>query len=268
MADDLAEPATASPETPPPGDGYRRLAWAGVELRWGSHRVLIDPLEDTDRLVGFLGRPRDPVERAAPPPGMTTDVLLTHAHPDHFDPVAIARQLQGGGRVWASPAVAPAVADAGLPVHPVSLGATYHMGPFQATPVAASDGFGDEQVSWVVGSAARRVVHAGDTLWHGHWWATARAHGPFEVAFLPINGFVGQLPGMTPTTVPSTMTPQQAVEAAHVLGARAVCPIHYGLFDNPPVYVESPDPLAALQQAAAGRHLTVAPPAGALHWAA
>jgi len=254
------------PDTPLATDGYRHLAWAGVELRWGRHCLLIDPLEDTGRLADYLGPPRGPVDRAEPRAWMTTDVLLTHAHPDHYDPAAIARQLQGGGRVWASPYVAHAVAADGFPVRPVAVGETYHVGPFRATPVPASDAFGDEQVSWVVGSARRRVLHAGDTLWHGHWWATARAHGPVDVAFLPINGVLGSPPGLTRTTVPGTMTPEQAVEAAYVLGARAVCPIHYGLFDNPPAYVESPAPRAALGAAAAARGIPVAPAAGAVAW--
>lgn len=254
------------PNTPLVPDGYRRLAWAGVELRWGRHRVLIDPLEDTRRLADYLGPRHGPLDRAEPRAGMTTDVLLTHAHPDHYDAAAIARQLQGGGRVWAPPGVANLVAADGFPVRPVTVGETYHVGPFRAAPVPASDAFGDEQVSWVVGSTGRRILHAGDTLWHGHWWATARAHGPVDVAFLPINGVLGAPPGMMPADVPGTMTPHQAVEAAHVLGARALCPIHYGLFDHPPAYVESPAPLAALHAAAAARGIPVAPAAGAIAW--
>lgn len=253
------------PNTTPATDGYRHLAWAGVELRWGSHRVLIDPLEDTARRADYLGPPRGLVDRAEPRAGMTTDVLLTHAHPDHYDPVAIARHLHGG-RVWASPGVAAVVAADGFPVRPVAVGETCQVGPFQATPVPASDGFGDEQVSWVVGSTRRRILHAGDTLWHGHWWATARAHGPVDVAFLPINGVLGAPPGMMPADVPGTMTPHQAVEAARVLGARALRPIHYGLFDHPPAYVEWPAPRAAFGAAAAARGVRVAPAAGALAW--
>jgi L-ascorbate metabolism protein UlaG (beta-lactamase superfamily) len=50
------------------------------------------------------------------------------------------------------------------------------------------------------------------------------------------------LTAFTPTEVPATLTPEQAVEAAVVLRARTVCAIHYGLFDNPPRYREQRDP--------------------------
>lgn len=266
MTSPLAAPK-AAPVTRRRG-AYRHLGWAGVELRWGTHRLLIDPLENVAPLAGVLGAPRRPLERSEPVAGMTTDVLLTHAHADHFDAPAIARQLQDGGAVWVAASLADEVARHGLSVRPVAVGETYRVGPFAASPVPASDGFGDAQVSWVVGSGERRVLHAGDTLWHGHWWAIAATHAPIDIAFLPINGFGGWWPGRTRADVPGSLTPHQAVEAAHVLGARAICPIHYGVFHNPPHYVEWPEALDTLREAAGRRGIVVAGSTGTIDWGA
>jgi len=64
---------------------------------------------------------------------------------------------------------------------------------------------------------------------------------PFDAAFLPINGVIVELDGFTPTDVPATLTPEQAVKAAAILRASTVCTIRHTLFQNPPRYVEQPD---------------------------
>jgi L-ascorbate metabolism protein UlaG (beta-lactamase superfamily) len=238
---------------------YRHLGWAGVEFRAGAHRVLIDPLEHTEPLLGFLGAPRLPLTAAERLPHVTTHVLLTHTHPDHFDPDAIRKHVSdANGEVLVAESLADAVASHGLPVRPVRLGERHHIGPFVATPVPASDGFGDVQHSWIVSTDGWRCFHGGDTIWHGHWSRIARDHAPIDVAFLPINGFVGAPPGAPRVDVPGSLTPHQAVEAAFLLGARSIVPIHHGVFHNPPMYVEWPDALGALTEAAARRGIVIA----------
>ncbi|PZS33721.1 MAG: hypothetical protein DLM59_06070, partial [Pseudonocardiales bacterium] len=56
--------------------------------------------------------------------------------------------------------------------------------------------------------------------------------------------------------VPVTLTPEQAVEAAAVLGAAAACAIHYELFDNPPTYTEQSDIRERFERAARQRGVT------------
>jgi L-ascorbate metabolism protein UlaG (beta-lactamase superfamily) len=75
-------------------------------------------------------------------------------------------------------------------------------------------------------------------MWHGNWWQIARDHGPFDLAFLPVNGVVARFEGYE-VNVPVTLTPEQAVEAAHALNASAACAIHYELFNNPLTYMSS-----------------------------
>ena len=100
----------------------------------------------------------------------------------------------------------------------------------------------------------RRFFHAGDTLWHGHWGQLGKHYGPFDVAFLPINGVLtdaGQ--GIESGAV---MSPEQAVDAALLLAARRVVPIHFGLND-PPYYVETADALERFLRRAEARDLPV-----------
>ncbi|MBC3840600.1 MBL fold metallo-hydrolase [Streptacidiphilus sp. 4-A2] len=67
----------------------RRLAWAGVEIRLGDTRLLIDPLENVAPLAPVMGPPHRPVDPVDTPPG--THALITHLHPDHYDHDLIAR---------------------------------------------------------------------------------------------------------------------------------------------------------------------------------
>lgn len=138
-------------------------------------------------------------------------------------------------------------------------------GPFRVTAVPSHDWRGDDQVAWVVEIDGRRMIHCGDTIWHGRWYEIARRYRSFDAAFLPINGVLTRLPGFTPTRVPATLTPEQAIEAAVVLRARRACPIHHGLFHRPPRYVEQPDVLARFEAAARRRGIeAVAPRDGEL----
>jgi L-ascorbate metabolism protein UlaG (beta-lactamase superfamily) len=149
--------------------------------------------------------------------------------------------------------IAPQVAGEGLRPWPMRLWepALFGAGEGAVTVIAVptSDGFGEDAVMWVVRAGGRSVLHGGDVMWHAHWWRIGAALGPFDMAFLPINGAVvrGRAPHVD---LPRTLTPEQAVAACVALGARALCPIHYGL-DDPPSYVEAPDALPRALRAGA-----------------
>ena len=232
----------------------RRLAWAGVEVRLGDTRLLIDPLEHAEPLAPVLGKPRRPLPPVDTPAG--THALVTHLHPDHFDPTVLTR-LAAPGTVGCHTPIAPTLTEAGLAPIPQDLEQPRTIGPLTVTPVTSLDWRGDDQVAWVVAGAGRRIIHCGDTMWHGSWWRIARDHGPFDVAFVPVNGVIARFDGFD-ATVPVTMTPEQGVEAAFALGAATACPIHHSLFHNPPVYVEQPDIEARFRRAAQARGITAA----------
>ena len=230
----------------------QRLAWAGVRLQLERTSLFLDPLINPDVWGPALPDALVPVDVAEG----DRFVAITHRHPDHFDPAAARRALGTSGSVLCSAEVAPVVVAAGFkvrtaaPYEPILLGDS-----FTATAVPAVDGYGDPQVSWVVSGGGRRIIHCGDTLWHGSWWHIGRQLGPFDAAFLPING--ARFGWRKPVSdVPAVMTPEQAVAAAVVLGARLLVPIHYGIV-KAAGYQEVAQPEAALLRAAHQRGMPV-----------
>lgn len=116
--------------------------------------------------------------------------------------------------------------------------------------VPAVDWRGDDQVSWVIEHNRHRIIHCGDTIWHGRWWRIAREYGPFDWAFLPVGGVTATDPGAESSGAQATLTPKQACVAASILEAAKLCPMHYRTFDHPPAYADRPNLLAGLAQAA------------------
>ncbi len=86
--------------------------------------------------------------------------------------------------------------------------------------------------------------------------ASARSTSPSS----QINGFIAQLEGFTPTDVPGSLTPEQAIEAAVVLRAQTACAVHHSLFDNPPNYAQQPDAVGRFLAAADRRGVTALVP--------
>ena len=236
----------------------QRLAWAGIRLQLPGATLFIDPLVNANEWGTALADPLIPVDDAIG----DTYVLVTHAHGDHFDAGAVAAALGGGG-VLAYPAgMTPTVPD-GARARPSTPWEPQLLGDFTATAVPASDGYGDLQVSWVVSAGGRRIFHGGDTLWHGHWWRIGRQFGPFDAAFLPVNG--ARFGWRKPVSgLPGVLTPEQAVAAATILGARRLVPIHYGV-SGMDEYVEVDDPVGQLRKAARGLPIAIQPTAPG-HW--
>lgn len=219
----------------------QRLSWAGVRLESGDTTLLCDPLLDPKALgVGWSLPPVQVVVNTPRRLGLITNLLN-----DHFDVGAMRTLLGPRGRVLCPHEIAPQVAGEGLRPWPMRLWepTLFGAGKGAVTVIAVptSDGFGEDAVMWVVRAGGRSVLHGGDVMWHAHWWRIGAALGPFDMAFLPINGAV--VHGRPPhVDQPRTLTPEQAVAACVALGARALCPIHYGLND-PPAYVETPEAL-------------------------
>jgi L-ascorbate metabolism protein UlaG (beta-lactamase superfamily) len=234
----------------------RRLSWAGVEVTSGASRLLLDPLAHAEPLRGFLGAPRAPLVPVAIDD--RTWVAVTHLHADHCDRVLLPR-VAARQVICHKPVVDDLAAD-GIAATAARLWEPIEAGPFRLTPVPSHDWRGDDQVAWVVEAGRHRLVHCGDTLWHGGWYEIARRYAGFDAACLPINGVIARLPGFAATDVPATLTPEQAIEAAVVLRTRRACPIHHGLFHNPPRYVEQDHALRRFRAAAHRRSIGVVAP--------
>lgn len=224
----------------------RRLGWAGVSIACQGHTLFIDPLASPDLWGGAFAELLVPIE----PPAGERRVLVTHLHGDHFDEPTLRRLLGERDEIVCSERVAGSVASRGFRVRAAALWEPVGVGPLTVTALPAVDGFGIDQVSWLVRAGDARIVHCGDTLWHGHWWDIRRHLGAdADLVFLPINGFRYQGRAPDVRRAPASLTPEQAVDAARVLGARRLVPIHYGL--SAPFYEEEARALERLQAAAA-----------------
>lgn len=240
----------------------QRLAWAGIRLQLANATLFVDPLIDPNIWASALADPMVAVDDAVG----DSYVLVTHRHPDHYDASAVAAALRNGGTL---------VHAEGTSFHPLPANVRERLSPpwepqllgdFTATPVPAVDGYGDRQVSWVVSAGGRRIFHGGDTMWHGNWWRIGRQFGRFDAVFLPVNGarFSWRKPASDESAV---LTPEQAMSAATILGARYLVPIHYGV-SGAEGYAEVDDVLGRLQRAAApaGPQVRILRPGEWLDW--
>jgi L-ascorbate metabolism protein UlaG (beta-lactamase superfamily) len=198
-----------------------RLTWIGhatVLIESGGRRFLTDPFL-RDRL-GPLRRRGASVDLGAI--GRLDAVLLSHAHPDHFDRRSL-RRLEGD----------PVI------VVPTGLGRVIERMGFQARELAADERTEIGGVG-VVGVPARHgrwprhpaaiamgflvegppsVYFAGDTSAFARLGAALA--GRVDVALLPIGSW-------GPHSAPWHLGPRGAARLAHAIGARVVVPIHWG----------------------------------------
>lgn len=238
----------------------RRLGWAGVEIECDGETLLIDYVRDTAPMAPLMRSPDEPFP-ASSRPGAAGAALLTHLHADHADADALAVALHDGAPVFRPERATGTQDDVeltaigetkftrhALATEIVGVWEERSVGPFRIVSAPAVDGFGDPQHSWIVECGGRRIIHAGDTLFHGFWWRIAHRFGPFDVAFFPINAPVCEWPHLQPPSpIEATMTPEEAAVAAHIIRARSVVPIHYGSLDKANLYVETPHPTERLR---------------------
>jgi L-ascorbate metabolism protein UlaG (beta-lactamase superfamily) len=244
----------------------RWLGWAGVELEHAGRTLVIDPLADPAGVFAGFGASAEAVELpvVASAGGHAVGGLVSHLHRDHTDAGALAAALAPGAAVHHPPAseggnLALAQAEhelevAGLPRRTVATWESVTVGPFTCTALPAVDGLGDPQVSWLVEAGGRRLLHLGDTVFHGAWWQMARRAGPFDVVFAPVNGAVVDFPHQQPASpLPAAMEPEQAALAGELLAAGTIVPMHYGGFAFEPHYRPIADAGERFERAARGR---------------
>ena len=249
----------------------RWLGWAGVEIEADGVAVVIDPLSDPGATFAPLGAEARHTKLPAVVPPEARDAavagLVTHLHRDHTDAAALAGALTAdasvhepawpGGSDLENLGLAQANAElarANLRRRPVAVWEQLEVGPFAITALPAVDGLGDPQVAWLVEADGQRVLHLGDTIFHGYWWRMARRHGPFDVVFAPINGAVVNFPYLRPPSpLAAAMEPEQAALAAELLGAATVVPMHYDGFEIDAFYRPVPEAAARFEAAASGR---------------
>ncbi|MFZ0040268.1 MAG: MBL fold metallo-hydrolase [Solirubrobacteraceae bacterium] len=245
----------------------RWLGWAGVELEAQGERVVVDPLDDAGAVFAWLGERAGAIaipEVVPARPGAIAG-LLTHLHRDHADAAALRSALGAGAPVYEPVdyggegrerlAVIQAdheLTDARLSRHTAAVWTTTTARAFTLTALPAVDGTGDPQVSWLLEAEGKKVLHLGDTMWHGWWWRIRERYGAPDVVLAPINGARLSFPHRQPSSpLPGAMEPEQAALAAEILQADRLVPIHYGAYDLPGIYESVSEPLKRLAAATA-----------------
>lgn len=227
----------------------QKLTWAGIAVTEKDTTLLIDPIDSIENvpdkpLVVRLGVPTEafvPLVSLSQPKA----ILITHTHPDHFDPTSLLLAYGPLIPIFLPLESSRSAIKAGFKnVTGVNVNESFSLEHLKVTATHSVDGFGSPQVAWVVESDNHKLIHAGDTLWHGYWWQIVHRFGGFDLACLPINGAVLEVPGLSEqSTLPACMAPEEAVEAAKLLGAKNLLPIHYQTFHHPPFYIETANPL-------------------------
>lgn len=243
----------------------RRLGWAGIEVESQGSSVVVDHILGWKSIEPYIGPPRTPL-LPTENPGGSLAAFVTHLHTDHTDASAITQALSDGGSLH-RPAIMEGepLETGGVAVAEMELAEadvdqvlmenweTVETGPFVATAVPAVDGFGDPQISWVIEADGKRIIHAGDTLFHGSWWLIQMRLGPFDAAFLPVNGALTSFPHRQPASgIEASLSPEQAVAAARILGAKRLVPIHYDGIHEPPLYSQTENIIGRLENSLDG----------------
>ncbi|RZS43517.1 L-ascorbate metabolism protein UlaG (beta-lactamase superfamily) [Herbihabitans rhizosphaerae] len=251
----------------------RWLGWAGVELEARGQHLVIDLLGDPDGVLEGTGLSA-PMPTVVPPraEGEVLAGLCTHLHRDHTDAGALAKALRPNGSVlhpesfggdeqenlWTLKADGELDALR-LPRREMAYWETTTIGPFTIATVPAVDTLGDPQVSWAVEAYGKRVLHLGDSMFHGYWWRAAHRYGPFDAVLTPINGPVVCFPHrQPPSPFPASLDAAHAAVAARLLDAKVAVPIHYDGFHIDGFYATQPHELGRFLEAASSETYAIA----------
>lgn len=212
----------------------RKLNWAGIQLTCNDKTVLIDAVENFAPYFPVLGDPLTPLIRFSDT--VKADyILITHLHLDHFDKSLIEKCLNPGGKIIAYYKHEKALAKLNREYVLLDNEELFEENGITFKSVYSLDGIGEEQTAWIVGFNGISLFHGGDTIWHNQFWRLGKENPNIHFAFLPVNGAVVdfQMAGLEYSTVPASLTPEQAFNAAKLLHAEKLIPIHYGKFATP-----------------------------------
>lgn len=238
-----------------PAPGHVAVTFVGhasVMLTTHRARVLVDPF-----LGNFLlaVRRREAACLARADARKTSLVLISHAHGDRLHLPSL-RQLPKSAVIVVPPRCSALLRRLGFAlVVELAPGQVFEHRDIEVTAVAARhDGRrGLFDRSWrsaggyLVRSAGASVYYAGDSAYFSGFEEIGRRLHP-DVALLPIAGY-------QPTRQRENhMSPLDAVQAFHDLGAKLLVPVGYGSF--PVGYEPCDEPLAWLTQLCAERGLT------------
>lgn len=210
-----------APDTEASGEPHidvRFIGHATTLLELGGFRVLTDP---------FIRQRLGPLERHGPlpdPADLRADVVvISHGHPDHFDPRSL-EALPGRPVLVVPRGLGPASRRerAAANVIEVEAGQAVDVDGLRIAPVPArhwiSPGAPRARPLGFVVEAGKRVYFAGDT---GPYPSMREEAANVDLALLPVWTW-------GPHLGPGHLGPRRAAEVTAALAPRAVIPIHWG----------------------------------------
>ena len=195
----------------------RFLGHAAFELADGDATVLIDPF--------LTGNPKSAISADD---AAASTILLTHGHGDHIgDTVGIAKRT--GAPVVAIVEIARELADEGVDVRDPNMGGTvkFDWGWVKLVPAwhtsTTPKGTANTPAGLLINFKDTVIYHLGDTCVFSDLQLVGKHH-PIDIALMCIGGHY-------------TMDRVDAVDAAELIGAKAVIPCHYNTF--PPIETDA-----------------------------
>src|SRR5262245_9953665 len=228
-----------------PAEGGFALWWlgqSGFAIRFGGQIAVVDPYLSDSLTKKYAGTARPHVRLAAPiaepttlADGPVTVLAATHQHTDHMDPetlapiVARSRERELTVSFVVPEAWRTLAADrSGLrtaDIIGVDAGSAAEVGHFTFIGIPAAHEHIDRDadahclyLGYVIRFGTWTLYHSGDTLRYDGQAEVLKAFD-VDVAFLPINGKVGN------------MTGADAARLAKDMNARVAVPCHYHMFE-------------------------------------
>jgi L-ascorbate metabolism protein UlaG (beta-lactamase superfamily) len=206
------------------------LGHSGFVLRWAGQTILLDPNTSLRCTVSrrAMELPED-IARV----GAVDAVLISHAHYDHLN-VDTLKRVERIGFTTIPAGAEGYLMESSAHTHPRAVVAheKISLGPLEIFPVPAAHN-GNRfhplkskipAVGYIIRSPTRTLYYAGDTSFALDFASIRDRYHP-DVAILPIGAYAPRIPLKF-----HHLNPEEAVQAAQILGAKTTIPCHFGTF--------------------------------------
>ena len=227
---DRIPPAQRAPIFPDEEFALDWLGHSGFVLRWAGQTILLDPNTSTRCTVS-----RRAMELPADIAGVgrVDAVLISHAHYDHLN-VDTLKRVPSIGFTTIPAGAEKYLAEAAAHTHPRPVVAheKITLGLLEIFPVPAAHN-GNRfhplhsripAVGYIIRSPTRTIYYAGDTSLALDFASIRDRYHP-DIAILPIGAYAPRIPLKF-----HHLNPEEAVQAAQILGAKTTIPCHFGTF--------------------------------------